>query len=45
MVEDVKMSIGEQATVHFYGRPGGIVSTPHEIAEAITKLCYRYDLG
>jgi 2-oxoglutarate ferredoxin oxidoreductase subunit alpha len=45
MVEDVKLSIGEQATVHFYGRPGGIVSTPHEIAEAITKLCYRYDLG
>ena len=44
MVEDVKLSVGEQARVHFYGRPGGIISTPHEIAEAITRLIYRYKL-
>ncbi|MBW1741372.1 MAG: 3-methyl-2-oxobutanoate dehydrogenase subunit VorB [Deltaproteobacteria bacterium] len=44
MVEDVRISVGEQATVHFHGRPGGIISTPHEIADAITKLFYRYKL-
>ncbi len=41
MVEDVKISVGEQARVHFHGRPGGIISTPHEIAGAIMKLIYR----
>ncbi|NVL89873.1 MAG: 3-methyl-2-oxobutanoate dehydrogenase subunit VorB [Desulfobacterales bacterium] len=45
MVEDVKISVGEQATVDFHGRPGGIISTPHEIAGEITKLIYRYDTG
>lgn len=44
MVEDVKISVGEQAKVHFHGRPGGIISTPVEIADAITKLIYRYEL-
>ncbi|MBW1675174.1 MAG: 3-methyl-2-oxobutanoate dehydrogenase subunit VorB [Deltaproteobacteria bacterium] len=44
MVEDVKISVGEQATVHFHGRPGGIISTPHDIAAAITKLIYRNEL-
>jgi 2-oxoglutarate ferredoxin oxidoreductase subunit alpha len=45
MIEDVKMSIGDKATVHFHGRPGGVISTPHEIADAITKVLYRYELG
>jgi 2-oxoglutarate ferredoxin oxidoreductase subunit alpha len=45
MVEDVRISVGEQATVHFHGRPGGVVSTPHEIAEVITKLVYKYKLN
>jgi 2-oxoglutarate ferredoxin oxidoreductase subunit alpha len=44
MLEDVKISVGEQARVHFHGRPGGIISTPHEIADAVTKLIYRYKL-
>jgi len=43
MVEDVKISVGEQATVDFHGRPGGIISTPHEIAGVVTKLFYRYE--
>ncbi len=39
MVEDVRMSVGRQATVHFYGRPPGAGSLPspedilHEIRE------------
>ena len=45
MVEDVNISVGEQARVHFHGRPGGIISTPHEIAGTITKLIYRYELN
>jgi 2-oxoglutarate ferredoxin oxidoreductase subunit alpha len=44
MVEDVKISVGEQATVDFHGRPGGVISTPHEIADVMTKLIYRYGL-
>ena len=44
MVEDVQIAAGEHATVHFHGRPGGIISTPHEIAGVITKLIYKYDL-
>jgi 2-oxoglutarate ferredoxin oxidoreductase subunit alpha len=44
MVEDVRMSVGEQASVHFHGRPGGIISTPHEIADVITKVIYRHQL-
>jgi len=44
MVEDVNISVGEQARVHFHGRPGGIISTPHEIAGIIRKLIYRYEL-
>ncbi len=43
MVEDVRISVGEQAAVHFHGRPGGIISTPHEIADAITKVMYRME--
>jgi 2-oxoglutarate ferredoxin oxidoreductase subunit alpha len=39
MVEDVRMSVGRRATVHFYGRPPGAGSLPspedilHEIRE------------
>jgi len=45
MVEDVNMSVCDKATVHFHGRPGGVISTPHEIADAVTKILYRYELG
>ena len=44
MLEDVKISVGEQAAVHFHGRPGGVISTPHEIENVIKKLIYRYEL-
>ena len=38
MVEDVKLSLEERSNIHFYGRPGGIISTPQEIAEKIQEL-------
>ena len=44
MVEDVKLSLEGRGNVHFYGRPGGIVSTPDEIAKVISSLYYRQHL-
>ncbi len=44
MLEDVRLSVGTEAAIHFHGRPGGIVSTPQEIADVIIKLSYRHEL-
>ncbi len=44
MVEDVKLALEGRSNVHFYGRPGGIVSTPDEIAKVINSLYYRQHL-
>jgi len=44
MLEDVKMSADKDATVHFHGRPGGIISTPQEIADVLIRLAYRQGL-
>ncbi|MBN2283492.1 MAG: 3-methyl-2-oxobutanoate dehydrogenase subunit VorB [Deltaproteobacteria bacterium] len=44
MVEDVKLSLEGRANVHFYGRPGGIISTPDEISKVISSLYYRQHL-
>ncbi len=41
MVEDVKMAVGGQAQVHFYGRPGGVVPTPQEVAHQISHYYYQ----
>ncbi len=38
MVEDVKLSLEGAGRVHFYGRPGGPISTPHEIEGEIRKI-------
>ncbi len=37
MVEDVRLCLGDAAQVKFYGRPGGIVSTPEEIAHVLSS--------
>lgn len=36
MVEDVRLAVEGRCEVSFYGRPGGIISTPEEVAKAIT---------
>jgi 2-oxoglutarate ferredoxin oxidoreductase subunit alpha len=41
MVEDVKMALEGRGAVHFYGRPGGIISTPDEIAKVIKRHYHR----
>jgi 2-oxoglutarate ferredoxin oxidoreductase subunit alpha len=38
MVEDVRLTLEGAGHIHFYGRPGGIISTPYEIAEVIRDI-------
>lgn len=38
MLDDVKIAVGGQAPVEFYGRMGGMVPLPDEILAAIAKL-------
>jgi 2-oxoglutarate ferredoxin oxidoreductase subunit alpha len=40
MVEDVKLSVGRDAEVYFYGRPPGSLPSPEDILEEIKKY-YR----
>ena len=44
MVEDVKLALEGRREVHFYGRPGGTVSTPDEIAKIISSVYYRHHM-
>jgi len=37
MVEDVRLSVGRDAEVYFYGKPPGALPTPEEILEEIRK--------
>lgn len=41
MVEDVKLSLEGNSTIHFYGRPGGVVPTPAELARSIARHYYQ----
>ncbi len=40
MVEDVRMAVKGQADVNFYGRPGGVVPTPEDLAHQISHYYY-----
>jgi len=44
MVEDVRLSLEGRGNVHFYGRPGGVISTPDEVAKVINSLYHRQKL-
>jgi 2-oxoglutarate/2-oxoacid ferredoxin oxidoreductase subunit alpha len=44
MLEDVKLALEGRRRTHFYGRPGGVISTPDEIAKVITNIYYRQGL-
>lgn len=44
MVEDVRLALEGKSNIHFYGRPGGIISTPDEIAKEINTVYHRRDL-
>ena len=44
MVEDVKLSLEGRGRIHFYGRPGGVISTPDEIAKVINNIYFKEGL-
>lgn len=44
MIDDVKLALEGRGNVNFYGRPGGIVSTPDEIAKTINSIYHRQNL-
>ncbi len=44
MVEDVQLSLAGQGEVSFYGRPGGVIPTPSEVARVISRLYYQKGL-
>ncbi len=44
MVEDVKLSLEGTSEVTFYGRPGGVIPTPSEVARVITRRYYQKGL-
>ena len=41
MVEDVRLSLEGRANVFFYGRPGGIISTPEEVARVLSSQYHK----
>ncbi len=45
MVEDVRLALEGAAEVHFYGRPGGIILTPLELARVISSQYYPEEVG
>lgn len=45
MVEDVKLSVKDKESVSFYGRPGGVISTPEEIAHRISHVYLQSKLN
>ncbi|HTY25786.1 MAG TPA: 3-methyl-2-oxobutanoate dehydrogenase subunit VorB [Desulfomonilaceae bacterium] len=43
MVEDVRLAVEGRCDVSFYGRPGGVVSTPEEIARVLSSKYHRME--
>ncbi len=41
MVEDVRLAVEGRCDVSFYGRPGGSVATPEEIARVLSSSYHR----
>ena len=43
MVEDVRLAVEGRCEVSFYGRPGGVVSNPEEIARVLSSTYHRME--
>jgi 2-oxoglutarate ferredoxin oxidoreductase subunit alpha len=41
MLEDVKLALGGQGEIFFYGRPGGVIPTPMDVAKIIGSRYYQ----
>ncbi len=44
MIEDVQLAVAGKGEVSFYGRPGGVISTPSEVLRVISRLYYQKGL-
>ncbi len=44
MIEDVQLALGDKGSIAFYGRPGGVISTPSEVLRVIARLYYQNGL-
>ena len=44
MVEDVQLALNGKGEVFFYGRPGGVISTPSEVFRVISRHYYQRGL-
>ncbi|MBF0508563.1 MAG: 3-methyl-2-oxobutanoate dehydrogenase subunit VorB [Deltaproteobacteria bacterium] len=45
MIEDVRLALEGRSNVHFYGRPGGIIPNPEEVARVISSHYLRFDIA
>lgn len=43
MVEDVRLAVEGRCGVSFYGRPGGVVSTPEEVARVLSSTYHKME--
>jgi 2-oxoglutarate/2-oxoacid ferredoxin oxidoreductase subunit alpha len=41
MIEDVRLALEGRGRVHFYGRPGGVIPTPVELARIVSRHYYQ----
>jgi 2-oxoglutarate ferredoxin oxidoreductase subunit alpha len=41
MIDDVKLSLDGSGTIHFYGRPGGVIPSPVELYRIISRHYYQ----
>jgi len=41
MVDDVRLALEGKSFIHFYGRPGGVVPTPAELARSMARHYYQ----
>jgi len=44
MIEDVQLALTGNGDVSFYGRPGGVIPTPSEVAKVISRIYYQKGL-
>ncbi len=45
MIEDVQLALNGKGKVSFYGRPGGVIPTPAEVARVISRIYTQEGLG
>ena len=44
MLEDVQLALQGKGEISFYGRPGGVIPTPSEVLQVISRLYYQKGL-